>query len=227
MQAVVLIGGEKKQSEKKRLRKGFNILIGTPGRLLDHFKTTESVKEYIKSSSLKYLVLDEGDRLMELGFQKDLKEVFSIIKEEFCGGNDKSVKKILCSATTGKDGKLGEFINLKDYQMITANSSNEQELTIANSKISETLVQDCVIVPPKLRLATLAGVINNTTIEHSKEVDSEGNVILRTMVFLSCSDSVDFHFNIFSGLSGNKYINRIEESIAETKTGSSVFPSLK
>ncbi|CAI8496882.1 unnamed protein product [Hanseniaspora opuntiae] len=226
VQAVVLIGGEKKQSEKKRLRKGFNILIGTPGRLLDHFKTTESVKEYIKSSSLKYLVMDEGDRLMELGFQKDLKDIFMIIRDEFCGGNDKSVKKILCSATTGKDGKLGEFINLKDYQMITANSKNEEELTIANSKISETLVQDCVIVPPKLRLATLAGVINNTTIEHSKEVDSEGNVILRTMVFLSCSDSVDFHFNIFSGLSGNKYINRIEESIAETKTGSSVLPSL-
>ncbi|CAI8496528.1 unnamed protein product [Hanseniaspora opuntiae] len=38
VQAVVLIGGEKKQSEKKRLRKGFNILIGTPGRLLDHFQ---------------------------------------------------------------------------------------------------------------------------------------------------------------------------------------------
>lgn len=226
VQAVVLIGGEKKQSEKKRLRKGFNILIGTPGRLLDHFKTTESVKEYIKSSSLKYLVMDEGDRLMELGFQKDLKDIFMIIKDEFCGGNDKSVKKILCSATTGKDGKLGEFINLKDYQMITANSKDEEELTIANSKISETLVQDCVIVPPKLRLATLAGVINNTTIEHSKEVDSEGNVILRTMVFLSCSDSVDFHFNIFSGLAGNKYINRIEESIAETKTGSNVLPSL-
>ncbi|XBW37617.1 hypothetical protein QEN19_003198 [Hanseniaspora menglaensis] len=225
VQAVVLIGGEKKQSEKKRLRKGFNILIGTPGRLLDHFKTTASVKEYIQQSSLKYLVLDEGDRLMELGFQKDLKEIFNIVKDDMCQGNDKTIKKVLCSATTGKDGKLGEFINLKDYQMITANN-NEDELDIATSKISEGLVQDCVIVPPKLRLVSLAGVINNTTLEHSKSFDQDGNVILRTMIFLSCSDSVDFHYNIFSSCSGNKYINRIDETISETKMGNTVFPSL-
>lgn len=225
VQAVVLIGGEKKQSEKKRLRKGFNILIGTPGRLLDHFKTTTSIQEYIQQSSLKYLVMDEGDRLMELGFQKDLKEIFSVIKEKMCHGDDSSIKKVLCSATTGKDGKLGEFINLKDYKMITANNTDD-ELHTATSNIAEGLVQSCVIVPPKLRLVTLAGVINNTTIEHSKSFDSEGNVILRTMVFFSCSDSVDFHYNIFSGCSGNKYINRLDETISETKSGNTVFPSL-
>mgnify|MGYP003361660151 CR=1 FL=1 len=228
VQAVVLIGGEKKQSEKKRLRKGFNILIGTPGRLLDHFKTTASVKEYIQQGSLKYLVLDEGDRLMELGFQKDLKEIFKIVKDEMCHGDDKAIKKVLCSATTGKDGKLGEFINLKDYQMITANNNDDDDdaLDTATSNIAEGLEQDCVIVPPKLRLVTLAGVINNTTLEHFESVDQDGNVILRTMVFLSCSDSVDFHYNIFSSCSGNKYINRIDETISETKMGSTVFPSL-
>lgn len=56
-------GGEKKKSEKARLRKGVVVLVGTPGRLLDHVRSTES----FNLTKLRWIVLDEIDRLLDMG----------------------------------------------------------------------------------------------------------------------------------------------------------------
>ncbi|XP_016334690.1 probable ATP-dependent RNA helicase DDX31, partial [Sinocyclocheilus anshuiensis] len=53
----VLMGGEKRKAEKARLRKGINVLISTPGRLVDHIKNTLS----IAFSAVRWLILDEAD----------------------------------------------------------------------------------------------------------------------------------------------------------------------
>jgi ATP-dependent RNA helicase DDX31/DBP7 len=58
-----ITGGERKKSEKARLRKGVVVLVGTPGRLLDHLKTTES----FTLQKLRWVVLDEVDRLLDMG----------------------------------------------------------------------------------------------------------------------------------------------------------------
>jgi ATP-dependent RNA helicase DDX31/DBP7 len=50
-----LSGGEKKKSEKARLRKGINILIATPGRLIDHIRLTST----LSLKKVSWLVLDE------------------------------------------------------------------------------------------------------------------------------------------------------------------------
>lgn len=52
-------GGEKRKSEKARLRKGIVVVVGTPGRLLDHLKATEC----FNLSRLRWVVLDEADRV--------------------------------------------------------------------------------------------------------------------------------------------------------------------
>lgn len=64
----ILIGGEKKKSEKARLRKGITILVGTPGRLLDHIKHTKS----LSLERVQWLVLDEADRMLDMGYQQDV-----------------------------------------------------------------------------------------------------------------------------------------------------------
>ncbi|GBN54758.1 putative ATP-dependent RNA helicase CG8611, partial [Araneus ventricosus] len=53
-----LIGGEKKKSEKARLRKGVNILICTPGRLLDHLDHTAC----LTLEKIMFLIIDEADK---------------------------------------------------------------------------------------------------------------------------------------------------------------------
>eukprot|EP00741_Cyanophora_paradoxa_P002650 tig00000615_g2571.t1 len=72
-----IMGGEKKKSEKARLRKGVSILVATPGRLLDHINTTASF-EYGK---LRWLVLDEADRLLDMGFEKDVRAIVHKLNE--------------------------------------------------------------------------------------------------------------------------------------------------
>ena len=70
-----VVGGENKQKEKARLRKGVVLLVATPGRLLDHLRNTES----FKSDLLRWLVLDEADRLLDLGFEEDLNAILAEI----------------------------------------------------------------------------------------------------------------------------------------------------
>lgn len=74
-------GGEKKKAEKARLRKGIVLLIATPGRLLDHLKTTES----FTLTHLRWVVLDEADRLLDMGFEKNILEILSILRGEEVG----------------------------------------------------------------------------------------------------------------------------------------------
>ncbi|KAL7420070.1 ATP-dependent RNA helicase dbp7 [Cryptotrichosporon argae] len=61
----LLVGGSTRTHEKARLRKGVPILVSTPGRLLDHLQNTTS----FKCAKNMFLVLDEADRLMDLGFE--------------------------------------------------------------------------------------------------------------------------------------------------------------
>ncbi|KAL3779283.1 hypothetical protein ACHAW5_003291 [Stephanodiscus triporus] len=62
-----LSGGEKRKSEKARLRRGITVLIATPGRLLDHLTKTESLLLSLRRRGLEWLVLDEADRLLDGG----------------------------------------------------------------------------------------------------------------------------------------------------------------
>src|SRR5690606_3010827 len=122
-------GGEKKKSEKARVRKGVNILVATPGRLLDHLENTES----LDCSRLRWMVLDEGDRLMELGFEETLQKILDIIKRRSKVDSDPIPSlptrrvTILCSATMKTNvQKLGD-ISLTDASYIKAESSSTEE----------------------------------------------------------------------------------------------------
>lgn len=79
-----LVGGEKRKAEKARLRRGCTILVATPGRLLDHIKHTEA----LKLKDVKYFVLDEADRMLDMGYEKDISEIVSALK--IADGNPES-----------------------------------------------------------------------------------------------------------------------------------------
>ncbi|KAL9314599.1 hypothetical protein ACSQ67_020051 [Phaseolus vulgaris] len=70
-----IMGGENRSKEKARLRKGISILIATPGRLLDHLKNTTSFLH----SNLRWIIFDEADRILELGFGKDIEEILDLL----------------------------------------------------------------------------------------------------------------------------------------------------
>lgn len=192
----VVIGGEKKKSEKARIRKGINILVATPGRLADHFDNTES----LDLSELRYLILDEGDRLMELGFEETIQKILSTIAQRsripesrYSGLPNRRVN-VLCSATMKNDvKKLGE-LSLTNANWVGVTKGEENDSTEKDDTVDyfapAQLIQESIVVPAKLRLVTLAGILMNIA-KFQKGA--------RVMVFLSCSDSVDFHYKIFEG----------------------------
>ncbi|XP_013183316.2 probable ATP-dependent RNA helicase CG8611 [Amyelois transitella] len=73
----LLSGGQKRKAEKARLRKGLSILVGTPGRINDHLRHTKSLN-FAKTGCL---VLDEADRLLDMGYEKDVAAIVKAIQD--------------------------------------------------------------------------------------------------------------------------------------------------
>jgi ATP-dependent RNA helicase RhlE len=69
---TVIFGGVSQQSQTNALRAGVDILIATPGRLLDLMN-----QRYVKLDQLKMLVLDEADRMLDMGFIHDVKKIIA------------------------------------------------------------------------------------------------------------------------------------------------------
>ena len=74
-----LIGGTDRRTEAMKLRNGINLLVCTPGRLLDHLqnsKVTFNFRQFIFKGfithNLQTLIIDEADELLKIGFEEDL-----------------------------------------------------------------------------------------------------------------------------------------------------------
>lgn len=93
----LLVGGEKKKSEKARIRKGLNILVVTPGRLLDHLGHTNN----LRLEALQMLVIDEADRLYEQGFSAVIGQIMEHIQGALHKA-EKPLQTVLLSATLSK-----------------------------------------------------------------------------------------------------------------------------
>src|SRR5438067_12797750 len=64
--AAAVFGGVGMGPQEHAFRSGVDVVVGTPGRLLDHF-----TRPYAKLAGLRYLVLDEADRMLDMGFLPD------------------------------------------------------------------------------------------------------------------------------------------------------------
>ena len=74
----IVIGGANRRQEAEKLAKGVNLLIATPGRLLDHLQNTQG----FVFKNLKALVIDEADRILEIGFEEEMKQIIKILPKE-------------------------------------------------------------------------------------------------------------------------------------------------
>ncbi|KAF7361699.1 RNA helicase [Mycena venus] len=217
----LLTGGATRTHEKARIRKGLPIIVSTPGRLLDHLQSTSS----FNVAKCRWLVLDEADRLMELGFEETITGIIQGLdgrrklalqaveagKSMEVGGWDwdRRRRTILCSATIREDvqklaGKA--LINPMMIKATAAEPSTEQNTASTNNLPSTTsatekftppsqLAQKYVVVPLKLRLVALVALLRSLIAQ------SQARRGTKIIVFLSCTDSVDFHFNLLGGSS--------------------------
>lgn len=67
---VALYGGKPIRSQIEKLRRGADVIVGTPGRVLDHLS-----RKTLLTSSIRIVVLDEADRMLDIGFRPDIEKV--------------------------------------------------------------------------------------------------------------------------------------------------------
>lgn len=71
-----IYGGVPYESQERDLRRGVDIVVGTPGRLIDHIE-----KGLLKLDNIQYVVLDEADQMLNVGFAEAMEKILSQIPE--------------------------------------------------------------------------------------------------------------------------------------------------
>lgn len=71
----IVIGGANRRAEAEKLSKGVNLLIATPGRLLDHLQNTPG----FIYKNVRALIIDEADRILEVGFEDEMRQIVKIL----------------------------------------------------------------------------------------------------------------------------------------------------
>ncbi|XP_058231086.1 probable ATP-dependent RNA helicase DDX31 [Hemibagrus wyckioides] len=188
----VLMGGEKRKAEKARLRKGINVLISTPGRLVDHIKNTLS----IAFSAVRWLVLDEADRTLDLGFEKDLTVILNALN---AGGSTRQTVLLSATLTEGLSRLTSISMNDPMYIQVSDESLDTSEPSLSSNSppsqqadsyaVPDKLRQYMVVVPSKLRLVCLAAfILARCKFERDQKL----------IVFISSCEAVEFLVTLLS-----------------------------
>ncbi len=89
-----IVGGQSIQEQSYKLRNGIDIIIGTPGRLVDCLENN-----YLVLNQCKYMIIDEADRMLDMGFDKEMQIILNAIKENDHELNKKDIIMNMFSAT--------------------------------------------------------------------------------------------------------------------------------
>lgn len=161
----MVYGGEARRGEAERLAKGINLLIATPGRLLDHLQHTKG----FVYKNLKCLIVDEADRILEKGFEDDLKQIIKILPKERITAlfSATQTKKVEDLSRLSLRGSIAE-INVDDERNMATN---------------EGLKQGYCVVPSSKRFLLLYSFLKR-------------NISKKVMVFFSSCESVKFYSSL-------------------------------
>ncbi|KAJ4011968.1 ATP-dependent RNA helicase dbp4 [Fusarium irregulare] len=165
--AGCLIGGRSLKEEAERLDR-MNILICTPGRMLQHLDQTAG----FDANNLQMLVLDEADRIMDMGFQSDVDALVEHLP--------KTRQTLMFSATQSKKVSDLARLSLKEPEYVSVHEA-------AVSATPTNLQQHYIITPLTEKLDTLYGFI-------------KANLKSKIIVFLSSGKQVRFVYESFRQL---------------------------
>jgi ATP-dependent RNA helicase DeaD len=139
IRTVSIYGGQSINLQHDQLRRGVQIVVATPGRLIDHVKHGS-----IQLESVKYVVLDEADRMLDMGFIDDIKFILFYVNDDR--------QTCLFSATMPPEILRLAQEYMKDTQQIRL---NEEELSL------ETIDQSYLIVQEREKFKHLCNLIRS------------------------------------------------------------------
>jgi ATP-dependent RNA helicase RhlB len=140
-------GGAGYESQRKKLQEGVDILIGTPGRLIDYFK-----QKVFDLKAIQVLVLDEADRMFELGFIKDIRYLLRHMPKP-----DKRLS-LLFSAT----------LSLRVTELAYEHMNNPQNVVIEPEQVTAEKVTEAVYHPSTdEKIALLLGLLQQQEMQRN------------------------------------------------------------
>ncbi|CAG8588238.1 3196_t:CDS:2, partial [Dentiscutata heterogama] len=164
----IVMGGANRNAEVQKLEKGVNLLIATPGRLLDHLQNTKG----FVYRNLKTLIIDEADRILEIGFENEMRQIIKILPKE-------NRQSILFSATqTTKVEDLAR-ISLRPGPLYI-NVDKEKETSTV-----DTLDQGYIVCDSDKRFLLLFTILKR-------------NIKKKIIVFFSSCKSVKYHAELLN-----------------------------
>eukprot|EP00099_Drosophila_melanogaster_P013130 NP_001287459.1 pitchoune, isoform C [Drosophila melanogaster] len=163
----LVMGGSNRQVESEKLGKGINILVATPGRLLDHLQNSPD----FLYKNLQCLIIDEVDRILEIGFEEELKQIINLLP--------KRRQTMLFSATQTARIEALSKLALKSEPIYVGVHDNQDTATV------DGLEQGYIVCPSEKRLLVLFTFLKK-------------NRKKKVMVFFSSCMSVKYHHELFN-----------------------------
>ena len=164
----LIMGGANRKTEADRLAKGVNLVICTPGRLLDHLQNSKG----FVFRNLVALVMDEADRILEQGFEDDLRAILKLLPKER--------QTMLFSATQTKKVEDLARLSINPKNSIFVDVPSDTQLATAAG-----LEQGYVTCPSQKRFLLLFTFLKK-------------NKNKKIMVFFSSCNSVKFHAELLN-----------------------------
>ena len=146
VECAVLVGGKDIVSQQKAMKKGVDIIIATPGRFLEH------IENGLNITNVEVLVLDEADRMLDMGFTKDIRRIHPMLPKKhqtllFSATYSDKVRKlsklVLRSPAfieTSKKNSTVDTINQKAYLVDTARKAELLAYIIGSRNFPQVLV---------------------------------------------------------------------------------------
>ena len=115
---LTIYGGVKMDSQSQKLKRGADVIVATPGRLLEHIVACN-----LSLSNVEFLVLDEADRMLDMGFSADIQKILQAV--------NKKRQNMLFSATFSNEVKKLANDMLDRPKVITVDKQNTTAATIS------------------------------------------------------------------------------------------------
>ena len=238
-----ICGGEELKYQKALLRKNPEIIVGTPGRLAEHIahKSTDF-------SGLEFLVLDEADRMLDMGLSDDVLKITETCHPErqtllFSATlEQKGLRHLIKQVILGEAEEIyiEEAANLIEQQMVLADDDKHKE-KLAIALLHKAEYQKAIVfVNTKVRAAQLDNVLRynkfRSTALHGDITQDERRRVLdafrqgKTQVLVATDvaargldiEGVDLVINLEMAHSGDDYVHRVGRTGRADRTGRAI-----
>ena len=138
LRTAVIIGGANMSRQMRDLRREPNVIVATPGRLIDHLQ-----KQTVSLSTVGVLILDEADRMLDMGFEPQIKKIMAMLP-------DKHQTMLFSATMPAKIAQIAKQYMVKPLRVEVAPSGT----------MAEQIEQELFVVPRNQKIALLKQLLS-------------------------------------------------------------------